>query len=71
MATRKELLEDVRSRYGNMVNIREAGDIIGYTDRAAIKKFFEGLPYYDMGKEKKLMAIDIVKRIDSVKVEKR
>ena len=68
MATRKEILSDIRSRYGNMVNIREAGEVLGYSDRAAIKRFLDGLPIYDMGKEKKYMAIDVAKRIDSVAI---
>ena len=68
MATRKEILSDIRSQYGNMVNIREAGEILGYKDRTAIKRFLEGLPIYDMGKEKKYMAIDVARRIDAMAV---
>lgn len=68
MATRKEMLADIRSQYGNMINIREACELLGYSDRTATKRFLEGLPMYDMGKEKKYLAIDIVKRIDSARV---
>lgn len=68
MATRKEILQDIRSQYGNMVNITEAGKLLGYSDRTATKRFLEGLPIYDLGKEKKYMAIDIAKRIDSAKM---
>lgn len=67
MATRREILQDIRSQYGNMLNIREAGECIGYKDRAATKRFLEGLPVYDMGKEKKYMALDIAKRLESVR----
>ena len=69
MATRKELLADLRAQYGNMLNIGEATEAIGYSDRNAAKKFFAGLPLYDMGKEKKFLAIDVAKRIDAVKVK--
>lgn len=68
MATRKEILTDIRSQYGNMVNIREACEILGFKDRTATKRFLSGLPVYDMGKEKKYLAIDIAKRIGSAEM---
>lgn len=63
MADKQAIINDIRKNYGNMLNLREATEVLGYSDKQAAKKFLKGVPYCDMGKEKKFLAIDIAKRI--------
>lgn len=65
MATKQEIIDDIRQTYGTMLNLREATEALGWTNKRATKKFLEGVPAIDMGKEKKYMAIDIARRIYS------
>ncbi|NCB52257.1 MAG: hypothetical protein EOM54_10300 [Clostridia bacterium] len=63
MATKQEIVADIRKNYGNMINLREAGEVLGFSDKRAIKNFLEGVPCCQMGKEKKYLAIDVARRI--------
>jgi hypothetical protein len=63
MEKRQEIINDIRKQYGNMLNIQQAAAALGYKDRTAAKKFLAGVPWCNMGKEKKYMAIDIARRI--------
>ena len=63
MATRQEIINDIRKNYGNALNLREACLALGYKDKRAAKRFLGGIAYVDMGKEKKYLAIDIGRRI--------
>lgn len=60
---KQEIIDDLRKRYGNMLNIQQATAALGYRDREATKKYLAGLPVFSMGKEKKFMAIDIGRRL--------
>lgn len=63
MADKLAIIKDIRKNYGNMLNIQQATAALGYKDRKATKKFLEGVPTCDMGKEKKYLAIDVARRI--------
>ncbi len=63
MATKQEIVADIRKNYGNALNIEKLTEALGYKDRRAAKKFMSGLPPIDMGKEKKWLAIDIGRRV--------
>jgi hypothetical protein len=63
MATKSEIVADIRKNYGNMLNLRKATEVLGFSDKRAAKNFLDGIPYCDTGKEKKYLAIDIARRI--------
>ena len=63
MASKQAIIDDIRKNYGNMLNIRQATEALGFKDRKATVKFLDGVPACNMGKEKKYLAIDIARRI--------
>jgi hypothetical protein len=63
VATRQEIINDLRKNYGNMLNLSEATNALGFVNKRAALRFLEGVPYCRMGKEKKYLAIDIGRRI--------
>ena len=63
MRDKQAIIKDIRSEYGYMLNLREAGELLGFTDKHATWRFLEGLPFCKMGKEKKFLASDIGNRI--------
>lgn len=69
MAKRHEIAEDIKRRYGVMLNIRQATEALGWKDPKATKKFLFGLGVCNMGKERKYLAIDVARRIDERSVE--
>jgi len=60
---RQEIINDLRENYGNMLNLTQATKALGFKDRRAALKFLQGVPYCNMGKEKKWLAIDSARRI--------
>jgi hypothetical protein len=65
LTDKQVIINDIRKNYGNMLNLRELTEALGYKDKRAALKFMEGVPHCDMGKEKKFLAIDIANRIHS------
>jgi len=63
MATKQEIINDIRKTYGNMLNIQQVTAALGFKDRKATLRFMDGVPACNMGKEKKYLAIDLGKRI--------
>lgn len=63
MTDKEAIIKDIRKNYGNMLNLTEATSALGYSDKRAALKFLDGVPWCNMGKEKKYMATDIGKRI--------
>ena len=63
MATKQEIINDIRRSYGVMLNVTEATKALGFSDKRAASRFLEGIPRCDMGREKKYLASDIAKRI--------
>ncbi|NCC83651.1 MAG: hypothetical protein EOM03_05935 [Clostridia bacterium] len=63
MAEKREIVTDIRRQYGNMLNVRQLTECLGYSDTRAALRFMEGIPVCDMGKEKKYLAIDVARRI--------
>lgn len=52
MATKQEIINDIRKNHGNMLNLREATNALGFVDKRAALRFLEGVPYCETGKEK-------------------
>lgn len=63
MADKKSIIDDIRKNYGNMLNLTEATNALGFSDKRAALNFLDGIPYCEMGRQKKFMASDIGKRI--------
>lgn len=63
LATKREIINDILKNYGNMLNLMEATNALGFSDKRAALRFLDGVPYCDMGKRKKYLAIDIGRRI--------
>lgn len=62
MATKKEIIDDIRKNYGNMLNVAQLA-VVFNCHRKTVPNYVEGLTYFSNGKEKKYLAIDIGKRI--------
>ena len=65
MTDKQTIIRDIRREYGNMLNLRDACKALGVKDARTVMKFLEGVPYCDMGKEKKFLASDVGARIYS------
>lgn len=63
MADKQAIINDIRKTYGNMLNLTEVTNALGFSDKRAALRFLDGVPYCEMGKEKKFLAIDIGRRI--------
>lgn len=62
-AEQNRLAEDIRTRYGNMLNTRGVGLVIGVTDYKSINRWLEGLPCYEINNRKRYTAADVAKRL--------
>ncbi|SHI24156.1 hypothetical protein SAMN02745823_03807 [Sporobacter termitidis DSM 10068] len=62
MATKQELINDIRRTYGNMLNVTQLAKLFN-CDRRTVPNYVSGLPFFSMGKDKKYLAIDIGRRI--------
>jgi hypothetical protein len=63
MSDKQSIIRDIRKEYGYLLNLREAGEVLGFTDLRATRNFLEGLPYCEVGRQKKFLASDIGGRI--------
>ena len=67
MATTSEITKDIKETYGSsLLNQRQAGDYLGMKKDKRMS-FLADLPCYKTGKEKKYHAIDLAKKINSIK----
>ena len=62
MATKKEIVNDIRSQCGNLITTKDVGKYLGLCPKST-KAFMEGVPHYDVGRKKCYMAIDVANRI--------
>ncbi len=62
MATKKEIVNDIRSQCGNLITTKDVGRYLGLCPKST-KLFMEGVPHYDVGRKKCYMAIDVANRI--------
>lgn len=63
MRDKKSIIKEIRQEYGNLLNLRKTAAALGFKDVRAAQGFLEGIPYVQMGKEKKYLASDIGARI--------
>ena len=67
MATISEITKDIKETYGaSLLNQRQAGDYLGMSKDKRMS-FLADIPCYRTGKEKKYHAIDIARKINSIK----
>ena len=64
MATKKEIVADIRAQCGNLITTKDVGKYLGLCPRAT-KTYMEGVPHYDIGRKRCYMAIDVANRIVS------
>jgi hypothetical protein len=62
MATRQEVIDDIRCHYGNMLNVTQLAKLFN-CDRRTVPTYVEGIPFFTMGKDKKYLALDVGRRI--------
>lgn len=67
MAKRAEIAEDIRKQYGNLLNTTKAAKYLG-KNRKTARKFLQGVPMYNTGKEHCYLATDIARRLDECRV---
>lgn len=63
--TRQEIAAEIRKTYGNMLNVQQLAEVFS-CNRNTVTKYVNGVPYFKTGKEKKYLATDIARRIDSM-----
>lgn len=64
MATKKEIVADIRAQCGNLITKKAVGKYLGLCPKST-REFMEGVPYYELGRKKCYMAIDVANRICS------
>lgn len=64
MASKKEIVADIRQQYGNLITTKNVGKYLGLCPKTA-REFMEGVPHYDIGRKRCYMAIDVANRIVS------
>lgn len=70
MATKKDLVADMRRQYGNMLSVSNLARYFG-VDRKTVRKWLDEadppLDYYPVGERKLYAAMDIAKRLEAIK----
>lgn len=66
MAKRTELAAEIRSQYGNLLNLTQAAAFLNM-HRETARSFLSGVDCYRTGKEHKYLATDIARRLDECK----
>ena len=64
MATKKEIVNDIRSQCGNLITTKAVGKYLGLCPKST-REFMEGVPCYEVGRKRCYMAIDLANRICS------
>lgn len=64
MATKKEIVADIRSQCGNLITTKQVGKYLGLCPKST-REFMEGVPCYEVGRKRCYMAIDLANRICS------
>lgn len=62
MATKKELIADMKAEFGNFLNCKQAGDYLGLCPRAT-RDFLAGVPCFSIGRKKCYFPVDIANRL--------
>ena len=64
MATKKEIVNDIRGQCGNLITTKAVGKYLGLCPKTA-REFMAGVPCYEVGRKKCYLAIDLANRICS------
>ena len=62
MATKKEIVNDIRAQCGNLLTTKQVGKYLGLSPKT-VRDFLAEVPCYDMGRKRCYMAIDVANRI--------
>lgn len=64
MATKKEIVNDIRAQCGNLITTKAVGKYLGLCPKST-REFMEGVPHYEIGRKRCYFAIDLAARIAS------
>ena len=64
MATKKEIVADIRAQCGNLITTKAVGKYLGLSPKTT-REFMEGVPCYEVGRKRCYLAIDLANRISS------
>ena len=67
MATKKQIVEDLRQQYGNLISTTDVGKYLGLCPKTT-RIFMAGVPHYDMGRKRCYLAIDVANRLASAEI---
>lgn len=67
MATKKQLVEDIRAQCGNLITTKAIGDYLGMCPLKT-REFLEDVPCYRTGRKKCYLPIDIANKILSCEI---
>lgn len=62
MATKKEIVADLKADYGHMLTAKQVGDFLGLCPKAT-KEFMAGVPCFAVGRKKCYLPIDVANRL--------
>lgn len=60
--TKKEIVQDIRQQYGNLISTNDAGRYLGLSPKPC-RAFLKGVPAYEIGRKKCYFASDIAARL--------
>ena len=62
MATKKEIIADIKSTYGNFLTTTQVGEYLGLCPRST-RAFMAGVPRFQVGVKRCYLPVDIANRI--------
>jgi hypothetical protein len=62
MATKKEIIADLKGAYGQMLNAKQVGEYLGLCPKAT-KAFMDGVPSFRIGRQKCYFPVDVANRL--------
>lgn len=67
MATKKELIAEIKSECGNVMTIKQVGEFLGLCPKAT-RAFLDGVPWFAIGRKRCYFAVDLANRLIEAEV---
>lgn len=61
------LADELRKKYGGMLNLTGVKQVLGVADDRTAKKFLEGVPHYDINGRARWMVTDVARKLDEAR----
>lgn len=68
MATKKQIVQDIREQVGNFVSFGAVARYLGMSPHAA-RDFLADVPSYDVGKKRCFFAIDLANKLSGCELQ--